>query len=189
MVGPAPASKPAGRMPSSTCLRRSTTSTTRSLKVAGAEPGGPDMHFCRPAETASSCQPSTSTSMPPSVAVASTYKSTSWARQAGPTASMGWAMVVEVSPWTRATTLGRCSAIAAMIRSWGKTVPQSVSRVTTSPPARSAISFMRCPKRPKMGTNTLSPASIIEPRHASVAERAVPLTSMAQWFLVLKACR
>ena len=72
MRGPSPGTKPGGRMPSSMCLRRVTTSTTRSLKVIGAEPGGPDMHFCRPAETASSCQASTSSGLPPKVAVAST---------------------------------------------------------------------------------------------------------------------
>ena len=51
--------------------RRFTTSTTRSLNVIGDEPGGPDRHFCKPAETASTCQASIATFMPPSEAVAS----------------------------------------------------------------------------------------------------------------------
>jgi hypothetical protein len=46
-------------------------SATRWLKVIGAEPGGPDRHFCSPAEAASTCQSSIAMSVPPSDAVMS----------------------------------------------------------------------------------------------------------------------
>ena len=72
MIRPVPSSSPAGRMPCSTCRRDLTTASTRSLKVTGAMPGGPDRHFCRPADTASSSQASVSRGIPATDAVAST---------------------------------------------------------------------------------------------------------------------
>jgi hypothetical protein len=98
-------------------------------------------------------------------------------------------MVVEVSPWTRATTLGRCSRIACSTAAGVNTVPHSACRVTTSAPTRSEISFKRWPKRPKIGTSTRSPGQISEVSSASIPERAVPLTSRAQWFSVRNTWR
>ena len=101
-----------------------------------------------------------------------------------PISSKGWAMVVEVSPWTKATTLGRCSLMASSIWSGVKTVPHSASMGRTSPPERAAISHKRWPKRPKTGTKTRSPGAMRDVRMASIPARAVPLTRNAHWFSV-----
>ncbi len=93
-------------------------------------------------------------------------------------------MVVEVSPCTTASTRGLCCLIAASISSGVKTVPQSRSMVTTSPPQRLAISAIRYPKRPNDGTSTLSPGEMIETRIASTPARAVPSTSSDHLLLV-----
>ena len=57
------------------------------------------------------------------------------------------------------------------------------------PPQRRAISVNRCPKRPKMGTRTLSPGTIKDVRHASMPARAVPLMSSVHWFSVWNTWR
>ena len=52
-----------------------------------------------------------------------------------------------------------------------------------------AISALRWPKRPKMGTSTRSPGSISEARAASMPARAVPSISSVQRFRVWKTPR
>ena len=98
-------------------------------------------------------------------------------------------MVVEVSPWTSATTLGSNARSARSTVSGSKTRPHSTSIARTSAPERSAISFIRWPKRPKTGTSTLSPGQMSEVSSASTPARAVPLTRNAQWFPVRKTWR
>ena len=93
-------------------------------------------------------------------------------------------MVVDVSPWHNATSFGRTCLIAVSICSGVKTVPHCVSRGVTCAPQRVAISTSRWPKRPKIGTRTLSPGSISDTRAASIAARAVPSISMVQRFCV-----
>src|SRR5688500_18444291 len=156
----------------------------RSFSVNGALPGGPPRHFCKPALTTSSCQASAGRSMPPSVAVASTYRMASAARQKLPRGESGCAMVVEVSPCETATSLGRNSRIAFSSTSGGNTVPHSVSSARTSAPQRFAISTFRWPKRPNPGTSTQSPGSMSETSAASIAARAVPSTSRVQRYAV-----
>jgi len=98
-------------------------------------------------------------------------------------------MVVEVSPWQMATSVGRCRRSAVSICSGWKTVPQGASITRTSPPQRSAISTFRFPKRPNTGTRTLSPGSMTETRTASIPARAVPSTTKVHSFCVWKSAR
>ncbi|WNY34917.1 hypothetical protein Q9Q99_07515 [Curtobacterium flaccumfaciens] len=58
-------------MPASTLRRSSSTATAFGDSVTGALPDGPPRHFCSPALTASIPQASTSSGLPPTVAVAS----------------------------------------------------------------------------------------------------------------------
>ena len=59
-------------MPCSMCFRSVISAATRSLNVTGDEPGGPERHFCKPADAMSICQASISNGLPPSDAVQST---------------------------------------------------------------------------------------------------------------------
>ena len=81
---------------------------------------------------------------------------------------------------------GRCCLTAASIASGANTVPHSVSMVATSAPQRAAISCSRWPKRPKIGTSTLSPGSMSDTSSASMPARAVPSTRNDQRLLRLE---
>ena len=83
-------------------------------------------------------------------------------------------MVVEVSPWTLATTRGPCRSIAAAIASSGTTSPQGASTDTIVVPIRCNISLNSSPNRPKSTTSTVSPGSTSDTSAASIAARAVP---------------
>ena len=98
-------------------------------------------------------------------------------------------MVVEVSPCDTATIFGLCFLIPASSSSSGKTEPHSTSMGMTSAPKRLAISTLRCPKRPKIGTSTRSPGSMSEASAASMPARAVPSMSSVQRLRVWKTPR
>ena len=91
---------------------------------------------------------------------------------------------MEVSPCTTASSFGIVAISAASISASVNTVPHSRSITCTSAPARSAISRSRCPKRPKIGTSTRSPGSIIETSAASMPARLVPSISRVASFSV-----
>ena len=98
-------------------------------------------------------------------------------------------MVVDVSPCTIASTWGFTSTMAFSICSGVNTSPHGTSIVCTFAPTRSAISASRWPKRPIIGTRTLSPGRKIEHNTASIPARDVPSISMVHSFLVLKISR
>ena len=98
-------------------------------------------------------------------------------------------MVVDVSPCTMATSLGRCRFTASSTCWASNTVPHSVSMVTTSARQRRAISHSRCPNRPKIGTSTRSPGSSTDTSTASMPARAVPSTSKVHRLVVRNTCR
>ncbi len=163
-------------IPASTWRRAPITSTARSERVSGELPEGPARHFCRPAVAASIPHSSTCRSLPPREAVASVNSSAPCLAAIAPSSSRGWFMVVEVSPWTTARSFGRTVRTASSMTEAGNTCPHSVSSVWTSAPQRSAISTRRWPKRPKIGTSTLSPGSRRETSTASMPAREVPST-------------
>jgi len=106
------------------------------------------------------------------------------ARHIAPISASGCAIVVEVSPCTTARMRGWCFLIASSIWSGVNTVPHSHPMVATLPPQRCAISVSRWPKRPKIGTSTLSPGAISDTRMASMPARAVPSTTSDHLLLV-----
>ena len=127
--------------------------------------------------------------MPPSVAVASTWTIAPWRWQSFPISSSGCAIVVEVSPWQTATSLGETRFSATSTCAGSNTVPHSASTTCTSAPMRRAISVMSWPKRPKERTSTLSPGSTADTITHSIAARAVPSTTIVQRFFVSKTRR
>ena len=66
---------------------------------------------------------------------------------------------VEVSAWTKASTLTGPPAIAASTLAGSTGWPHSNSTLITSAPARSAMSAMRPPKAPLMAITARSPGS------------------------------
>ena len=163
-------------MPASTCRRALMTSTACSPRVIGALPEGPPKHFCKPTVTTSKPQSSVCSALPPMDAVASQYKITPASRHSAPISANGCNIVVDVSPCTIAKIFGWVSRMASAI-CWGSnTVPQGTSMVSTLAPQRLAISFSRYPKRPKIGTSTVSPGSTSDTIDASMAPLEVEST-------------
>ena len=76
------------------------------------------------------------------------------------TSRSGCSTPVEVSAWTMVTSFTRsCFFSSASSISAGNGLPHSLSRTTTFAPIRSAMSSIRCPKKPQTHMITVSPGS------------------------------
>ena len=110
-------------------------------------------------------------------------------RRTSASGSMGWDTPVDVSTWTNATTVGRCSSIAFRSCSGRTAWPQGASTRRTLPPALSAMASIRSAKNPAVQTTTLSPGSIMLTIAVSIPAVPVPEIGSVIGLLVSKTLR
>ena len=92
---------------------------------------------------------------------------------------------VEVSAWTKATTLASRFFLSASSSFCGVTgSPQLSSTITATPPARSTFSIMRPPNTPLRQTTTLSPGATILTKQYSMPTEPGPDTGNVSGFFV-----